>query len=247
MTAGRIRVGIGGWTFEPWRGPFYPEGLPQARELEYAAAHMGAIEINGTFYSSFKPASFAKWAAAAPDGFVFTVKASRFTTVRKKLGDGAGSIEKFLGQGLEELGPKLGPILWQFPPTKAFDADDFADFLKLLPAKIGALPAHHALEVRHKSFEDTAFVAMAKDAGAAIVYSDKPGYPTIDEATADFAYARLQRAEETVETGYAARALDDWAAKARGWAEGGRDTFVFMINGAKVRAPAAAAALMARL
>ncbi|MBB4633933.1 DUF72 domain-containing protein [Sphingosinicella soli] len=247
MAGGRIRVGIGGWTYAPWRGTFYPEGLPQTRELEHAAARLGAIEINGTFYSSFKPASFAKWAEAAPEGFVFTVKASRFTTVRKVLGDGAESVSKFLGQGLEALDDKLGPILWQFPHTKAFDAEDFAGFLKLLPEKLGSRPLRHALEVRHASFEDTAFVRLAKDAGTAIVYADKPGYPTIDEPTADFAYARLQRAEEDVATGYTDAALDDWAAKARGWASGGRDTFVFMINGAKVRAPAAAQALIARL
>lgn len=247
MAAGRIRVGIGGWTYEPWRGTFYPQGLAQARELEYAAAHLGAIEINGTFYSSFKPASFAKWAASAPEGFVFTVKASRFTTVRKTLADSAASVEKFLGQGLEALEDKLGPILWQFPHTKAFDPQDFAGFLKRLPDRIGSRPLRHALEVRHASFEDAAFVKLAKETNAAIVYADKPGYPTIDERTADFAYARLQRAEEDVPTGYAPKALDDWAAKARGWAEGGRDTFVFMINGAKVRAPAAAAALIERL
>ncbi|MBL8647001.1 MAG: DUF72 domain-containing protein [Sphingosinicella sp.] len=247
MSGGRIRVGIGGWTYEPWRGTFYPQGLAQARELEYAATRLGAIEINGTFYSSFKPASFAKWADAAPEGFVFTVKASRFTTVRKKLADGAESVAKFLGQGLEALEDKLGPILWQFPHTKAFDPEDFGGFLKRLPEKLGSRPLRHALEVRHASFEDAAFVKLAKDAGAAIVYADKPGYPTIDEVTADFAYARLQRAEEDVPTGYTPTALDDWAAKACGWAKGGRDTFVFMINGAKVRAPAAAAALIERL
>jgi uncharacterized protein YecE (DUF72 family) len=247
MGARRIRVGIGGWTYEPWRGTFYPEKLPHARELEHAASRMGAIEINGTYYSGFKPESFRKWADAAPDDFIFTVKASRFATNRRVLADAAESVGKFVNQGLAELGPKLGPILWQFMPTKKFDREDFGAFLKLLPAKVDGLTLRHALEVRHETFEDAAFVDLARDAGAAIVFADKAGYPSIDETTADFAYARLQSAEEEIETGYSAAALDDWAKRAKGWAKGGRDTFVFMINGAKVRAPAAAEALTARL
>lgn len=247
MSAGRIRVGIGGWTYEPWRGTFYPEKLAQARELEHAASRMGAIEINGTYYSSFKPESFRKWADAAPQDFVFTVKASRFCTNRKVLADAGESIGKFFNQGLAELRDKLGPILWQFMPTKKFDREDFGAFLKLLPDKVDGVPLRHALEVRHESFEDAAFVALARDAGAAIVFADKAGYPTIDEITADFAYARLQSAEEEIATGYSAAALDDWAKRAQGWAGDDRDSFVFMINGAKVRAPAAAEALMARL
>jgi len=247
MAIGRIRVGIGGWTYEPWRGTFYPDKLPHARELEHAASRMGAIEINGTYYSSFKPESFRKWAEAAPDDFVFTVKASRFATNRRVLADGADSVAKFVNQGLAELGPKLGPILWQFMPTKKFDREDFGAFLKLLPAKVDGVALRHALEVRHESFEDAAFVALARDAGAAIVFADKAGYPSIDETTADFSYARLQSAEEEIETGYSDAALDDWAKRARGWAKDGRDAFVFMINGAKVRAPAAAEALTARL
>ncbi len=247
MSAGRIRVGIGGWTYEPWRGTFYPDKLPHARELEHAASRMSAIEINGTYYSSFKPESFRKWADAAPEDFVFTVKASRFCTNRRVLADAGESIAKFANQGLSALGDKLGPILWQFMPTKKFDREDFGAFLKLLPASVDGVTLRHALEVRHESFEDTAFVDLARDAGAAIVFADKAGYPTIDEATADFAYARLQSAEEEIETGYSAAALDDWAQRARAWAQGDRDTFVFMINGAKVRAPAAAEALTARL
>lgn len=247
MSAGRIRVGIGGWTYEPWRGTFYPDKLPHARELEHAASRMGAIEINGTYYSSFKPESFRKWADAAPQDFVFTVKASRFCTNRKVLADAGESIGKFINQGIAELGDKLGPILWQFMPTKKFDRDDFGAFLKLLPEKVDGVTLRHALEVRHGSFEDETFVALARDAGAAIVFADKAGYPTIDKTTADFAYARLQSAEEEIETGYTTAALDDWAERAKGWAKGNRDTFVFMINGAKVRAPAAAEALTARL
>lgn len=247
MADGPIRVGIGGWTYEPWRGTFYPDKLPQARELEYAASQLGAIEINGTYYSSFKPESFRKWAAAAPEGFVFAVKASRFCTNRKLLAEGSESIARFVNQGLAELGDKLGPILWQFMPTKKFDEGDFGGFLKLLPAEVAGVRLRHALEVRHESFEDPRFVALASDAGCAIVFADKEGYPSIDEATADFAYARLQRAEEDEPAGYPARSLDDWAKRAKGWARDGRDTFVFMINGAKVRAPAAARALIERL
>lgn len=247
MADGVIRVGIGGWTYEPWRGTFYPDKLPQARELEYAASQLGAIEINGTYYSRFKPESFRKWAAAAPEGFVFAVKASRFCTNRKLLAEGGESIAKFVNQGLAEMGDKLGPILWQFMPTKKFDEGDFGGFLKLLPGEVGGVELRHALEVRHESFEDPRFIALARDAGCAIVFADKEGYPSIDEATADFAYARLQRAEEDEPAGYPAKALDDWAGRARGWAKGGRATFVFMINGAKVRAPAAARALIERL
>jgi uncharacterized protein YecE (DUF72 family) len=240
-------VGIGGWSFEPWRGTFYPEKLAKARELEHAASRMGTIEINGTYYSSFKPENFSKWAEVVPDDFVFAVKASRFCTNRRELAGAGESIAKFAGQGISALGPKLGPILWQFMPTKKFDAEDFAAFLKLLPKSVDGITLRHALEVRHESFVDPAFVALAGDAGAAIVFADKAGYPTIDEATADFAYARLQSAEEEIETGYSAAALDRWAERARSWAKGDRDTFVYMINGAKVRAPAAAEALMARL
>lgn len=247
MSAGRIRVGIGGWTYEPWRGTFYPKGLPHARELDHAASRMGAIEINGTYYSLQKPESFRKWAAAAPDGFIFTVKASRYCTNRKVLGDAGEAIERFIGQGITELGDKLGPILWQFMPTKRFDADDFGAFLKLLPAEHDGIRLRHALEVRHESFEDAAFLDMARAAGAAVVFADTSKYPAIAEQTTDFTYARLQDAREEEPTGYPAAALEHWAGEARRWADGGRDVFVFMINGAKVRAPAAAEALIARL
>jgi len=242
-----IRVGIGGWTFEPWRGVFFPKGLPHAREMEYAASKMSAIEVNGTYYSTFKPETFRKWAAASPDDFVFALKASRFCTNRKLLAEAGESVDRFLGQGIHELGAKLGPILWQFMPTKQFDRADFGAFLKLLPAKREGLALRHAVEVRHESFQDPAFLALARDAGVAVVFADKEGAPTIDEQTADFTYARLQSAEETIETGYSAQALDDWAGRAKGWAKRGRDVFVFMINGAKVRAPAAALALRDRL
>ncbi|MBA3898034.1 MAG: DUF72 domain-containing protein [Sphingomonadaceae bacterium] len=247
MTQGKIRVGIGGWTYEPWRGVFYPEGLAQKRELEYAAARLTAIEINGTYYGSQKPATFASWAKAAPPDFKFSVKASRFCTNRRVLAEGAESVERFLTQGITELGDTLGPILWQFMATKKFDAEDFAEFLKLLPEKQDGLPLQHALEVRDESFRDPAFYALAKKANAAIIFADSDTFPCIDEPTADFAYARLQRCREEIETGYGDTALDRWAETAQGWAKGGCDTYVFMISGAKVRAPAAAQALIARL
>ncbi len=258
-----IRVGIGGWTFEPWRGVFYPDKLSQAKELGYASRAVTAIEVNGTYYSGFKPPTFAKWRDETPDDFIFAIKASRFCTNRKVLADGAESIGMFISQGLTELGDKLGPILWQFMATKKFDADDFGGFLKLLPRELEGRPLRHALEVRHDSFRDPRFVDMAREAGAAVVFADGEGRPVIADLTADFAYARLMDAREDIETGYDDAALDLWATVAKEWeagrppegidlltppAETGpRDVFVFMINGAKVRAPAAAQALISRL
>jgi len=243
----RVRVGIGGWTYAPWRGTFYPQGLRQKDELAYAASHVTAIEINATYYGSQKPASFANWAKAAPDGFVYALKASRYCTNRRRLGEAGESIARFFGQGLTELGDRLGPILWQFAPTKRFEADDMAAFLELLPARVDGLPLRHALEVRHESFRDPAFSALARAAGAAIVFADHEEYPCIDEQTADFTYARLMRTREEEETGYSAAELDGWASRASDWSAGGRDVFIFMISGAKVRNPAAAEALIARL
>jgi uncharacterized protein YecE (DUF72 family) len=246
MASGTIRVGIGGWDFDPWRGTFYPEGLTKTKQLEYAAQALTAIEINSTYYSNQKPATFAKWAEAVPDGFKFAVKASRFTTNRKVLTDGAESIQRFLTQGITELGDRLGPILWQFMATKTFDADDFAAFLALLPDTQDGLPLRHAIEVRHASFVDPAFYALARKANAAIVFADHDEFPRIEEATADFTYARLQRAAEDVPTGYDDAAIGKWARKARDWAKTG-DVFAFFISGAKVRNPAAAQALIAKL
>ena len=246
MGSGTIRVGIGGWDYDPWRGTFYPEGLSKAKQLAYAANHLTTIEINSTYYSSQKPATFANWAKAVPDGFKFAVKASRFTTNRRVLADGAESVQRFLTQGITELGDRLGPILWQFMATKKFDADDFAAFLALLPAMQDGLLLHHALEVRHESFADPAFYALARKANAAIVFADHDEFPMIDEATADFRYARLQRSAEDVETGYDAQALDRWSTKSHDWAATG-DSYVFFISGAKVRNPAAARTLIAKL
>ena len=242
-----IRVGIGGWTYEPWRGAFYPQGHAKARELEYASRHVTAIEINGTFYSTQKPATWADWAKRTPDDFVFSVKASRFCTNRRVLAEAEDSIAKFVNQGLAELGPKLGPILWQFAATKKFDADDFGAFLKLLPSAVGGVPLRHAIEPRHESFDDPAFFAMAREARAAVVFADDETHPCFAEQTGAFSYARLQRQREDEPTGYSPAEIDHWADLAKTWAADGRDAFVFMINGAKVRAPAAAMALIDRL
>ena len=245
--AGTIRVGVGGWTYEPWRGTFYPDKWPQAKELDYAGQKLTAIEINGTFYGRQKPASFVKWRDAVPDGFVFSAKASRYCTNRKVLAEAGGSIANFVEQGIVELGDKLGPILWQLAGTKRFDAEDMAAFLKLLPAEHGGLRLRHAIEPRHESFRDPAFFAMAREAGVAVVYAEAEDYPKFDEQTADFTYARIQTAREALPLGYTEAELDRLAAQARSWARGGRDVFLFFIAGDKVRNPAAAQALIAGL
>jgi uncharacterized protein YecE (DUF72 family) len=247
MTSGSIRVGVGGWTYEPWRGVFYPEGLPQKRELEYAVTHLTAIEINATYYGSQKPASFAKWAEAAPQGFQFSLKASRFTTARKVLAEGGESIERFLGQSLTALGDKLGPILWQFRDGKRFERDDFARFLDLIPDAQDGMPLRHALEVRDESFRDAVFLDLVRARNMAVVFADSDDFLCIAEQTADFTYARLQRSVETCATGYDDSALAHWAGQAELWAAGKRDVYLFFIAGAKVRNPAAAQALIARL
>jgi uncharacterized protein YecE (DUF72 family) len=264
--AGQIRVGIGGWTYEPWRdGVFFPPKWPARRELEYASRKLTAIEVNGTYYSGFKPDTFAKWRTETPDDFVFTLKASRFCTNRKVLATAEESVAKFVSQGVVELGPKLGPILWQFMATKKFDPDDFKAFIALLPASQDGVPLRHAIQVRHASFHTPEFVAMCRAAGVAIVYADSADYPAIADVTGSFVYARLEDAKSECETGYTDAGLDRWAEVARGWARGeapdglpyadaashtqapARDVFVFMINGAKERAPAAAMALIGKL
>jgi uncharacterized protein YecE (DUF72 family) len=243
--AGTIRIGVGGWTYAPWRGLFYPEGLPRARELEFASRRLGSIEINGTYYSIFKPASWAKWRDATPPAFVFAVKGSRFCTNRKDLTGAGEAVERFVGQGLAELGDRLGPICWQFAPTKKFAADEFAAFLALLPREVAGLELRHAIEVRHASFKSPRLYDLARRHNVAIVFADHEEFPRIDEPTADFAYARLMRARAEVETGYTDAELDRWAKAARAWARRG-DAFIYFIAGAKERAPAAAEALIAR-
>ena len=241
------RIGIGGWTFPPWRGLFYPKDLPQRRELEYASRQFGAIEINATFYGRQSPASWKAWGETAPDGFQFAVKGSRFCVTRPKMADAGEGIGNFLAQGLSALGPKLGPILWMLAARRQFDREDIAAFLKLLPAKLDGLPLRHVVEPRHESFRDEAFFALCRDHDVAVVFGDDDEFPCIEADTASFAYARLQRMREAVPTGYDDVALDGFAKRARSWSKAGRDSYLFMINGAKLRAPAAALALQRRL
>jgi uncharacterized protein YecE (DUF72 family) len=259
-----IRVGIGGWVFAPWRGEFYPEGLPHARELEYASRKLTAIEINATFYRTQQPESFRKWADTTPDDFVFSVKAPRYATHRRVLAEAGESIERFFDGGVLELDAKLGPVLWQLHPGKKFEPEDFAAFLALLPASVEGKNIRHVVEVRHESFRSPQFIDLLRkfSVAAALVDSDK--HPLIADVTAEFVYARLQRTSEKNKAGYAPRLLDDWAERARVWADGRtpegldtiaatippkakRDVFLFMISGAKMRAPAAAMALIERL
>jgi len=242
-----IRVGIGGWTYPPWRGLFYPIGLAQSRELEFASRQFGAIEINATFYGRQSPSSWANWAKAVPDGFQFAIKGSRFCVTRPKLADAGEGLGNFLAQGLSALGPKLGPILWMLAARRQFDREDIAAFLRLLPAKLDGIPLRHAIEPRHDSFRDERFFNLCRQHDVAIVFGDDDEFPCIDADTASFAYARLQRMRSEVPTGYDDAAIDRFAARARGWASKGRDSYLFMINGAKERAPAAALALQERL
>lgn len=244
--SGRVLIGIGGWTFAPWRGAFYPKGLPHKRELEFASRKLTSIEINGTYYSTFKPASWAKWRDETPDGFVFSIKGSRFCTNRKVLASAGPSVEVFVNQGLHQLGARLGPINWQFMETKKFDPEDFAAFLNLLPREVGGVRLRHALEVRHASFKDERFYDLARRHGAAIVFADSADFPEIDEPTAEFAYARLMRTAAKPKTGYKPASLDGWAERARAWSQRG-DAFVYFISGAKERNPAAAQALIERV
>jgi uncharacterized protein YecE (DUF72 family) len=247
MSEARIRVGIGGWTYPPWRGSFYPDKLPQAKELEYASRQFGVIEINATFYGRQKPKSWEAWEKTAPDGFQFAIKGSRFCVMRSRLCEGAEGIGNFFAQGFTALGPKLGPILWQFAGRRTFDGDDIAGFVDLLPAEVDGIALRHAIEPRHESFNDEKFFEICRTRNIAVVLEDSDDYPTIEADTADFAYARLQRMREDVPTGYDDEALNTFAARARRWRQDGRDAYLFMINGAKVRAPAAALALQERL
>ena len=253
----RIRIGVGGWTYAPWRNNFFPQGLAQSKELAYASRKLSAIEVNGTFYSTFKPATFAKWRDETPDDFVFSLKATRFSTHRKLLASAGESISRFIESGISELGAKLGPIVWQFMPNKQFDADDFEAFLALLPGSIDGRPLRHVLDVRHDSFATPAYLALARRYGCVTVHTDSDKFPAIADAQADFAYLRLMRCQAELESGYPPAVLDQWAQGARVWATGEnagasggmrpRDVFIYFINGAKERAPAAALRLIARL
>ena len=245
--SGRVRIGIGGWVYPPWRGTFYPVGTRQVDELAYASRQVTAIEINGTFYRTQTPASYRKWHDETPDDFMFSLKGPRFLTHRGELASAAPYMQRFFDSGLSELGPKLGPIVWQFMPTTEFDAGDFAAFLDLLPAQLGNRPLRHVVEVRHPSFRDPAFFDLLRERGIAVAWVDDAKYPAFDEPTADFAYLRLRRCSDKEEAGYPPAVLDEWAERLKAWAAEGRDCFLYFINGAKVRAPAAAQALLARL
>jgi uncharacterized protein YecE (DUF72 family) len=259
--SGAIRAGIGGWTYEPWNETFYPTDLPKKNQLSYASRQVTAIEINGTFYRLQKPAVFAKWRDEAPDGFVFSIKAPRYLTYRKVLSTAIDSVPRFLGSGLSELQQKLGPVLWQLPPSLHFDAEDIGKFLQSLPSELEGLPLRHVLEVRHKTFMDVAYVELAKEYSVATVFAHTDEFPNFADVTADFVYARLRKAIATEPTGYSEADLRDWSKRAQLWAAGGapddlpyvtnakppkkpRDVFVFFINGAKERAPAAARHLL---
>jgi len=246
MSEGTIRIGIGGWTYPPWRGVFYPDTLPQKSELEYASRAMTALEINATFYGRQSPKSWQNWEKIAPDGFQFAVKGSRYCVMKPKLAEAGEGLAGFFAQGFAALGPKLGPILWQFAHYRRFDSDDIAGFIDLLPEELDGIRLRHAIEPRHGSFNDDKFFGLCRARNIAVVLDDSDDYPTIEADTADFAYARLQRMSDDVPTGYDDSALDGFAATAREWRKRG-DAYIFMINGAKVRAPAAALALRERL
>jgi uncharacterized protein YecE (DUF72 family) len=261
---GVIRIGVGGWTYEPWRGTFYPAGLTQKRELEYASRHLTSIEVNGTFYGAQKPETFAKWRDEAPDGFVFSLKAPRFAAQRAILADAGRTIARFFAGGVLELKDKLGPINWQLMPTQEFDPADFEAFLKLLPKEEAGRALRHVVEVRHASFRCAAFVALMRQHGIAAVIAGDSAYPQIADVTAPFVYARIMGTREKEDLGYSDKALDTWAARARAWASGAavddldcveprradgkaRDVYLYVISGHKVRNPAAAQALIRRL
>ena len=263
----RIHVGIGGWNYAEWRGgAFYPAGLPQAQELHYASRALTGLEVNATFYSTQKPATYARWRDETPEGFVFAVKAHRLATQRKTLAEGAEAVVHFLESGVTELRDRLGPIVWQLPPFRRFDGDDVECFLALLPDAVDGLPLRHVLEPRHASFACADYVRLARSYGVATVYTDSPDYPNIADPTADFVYARLMRSQPGEATGYPPRALDQWAARVRRWQQGAlpaglplvdpatapahtapREVFVQFIAAAKARNPAAATGLIERL
>ncbi|MEO7073059.1 MAG: DUF72 domain-containing protein [Rhodanobacter sp.] len=260
----QIRVGIGGWSYAPWRDNFYPAGLVQRRELEYASQHLRTIEINGTFYRAQKPATYASWAAQTPDGFVFSLKAPRYVMATRQLAKVRKGIHAFIHGGLAELGDRLGPILWQLPPTRVFDADELASFLDALPGQLEGRTLRHVLEVRHASFDCEGYVALARERQVATVFTDSADYLGIADCTADFIYARLMRSTDNKPEGYAPSALERWTRRARDWAAGkdiaalphaaavqrggaARDVFIYFISAAKQRNPAAAMALQARV
>jgi uncharacterized protein YecE (DUF72 family) len=261
---GTIRVGVGGWTYEPWRGTFYPGDLPQKQELEYASRQLTSIEINGTYYGSQKPATFAKWHDETPEDFVFSVKAPRYAMNRTVLAEAGRTIERFIAGGVMELKDKLGAINWQFLPTKKFDPADFEAFLKLLPREAAGRALRHVVEVRHDSFRTPDFIAMVRGYGVGVVISGDSRYPQIADATAPFFYARIMGTRPAEESGYSDAALNLWVSRLRALASGAapeglecvvpqradgepRDVYLYVISGHKVHNPAAAVSLIRRL
>ena len=262
-TAANIRIGIGGWTFPPWRANFYPEGLPHDHELAYASAHLTSIEINGTFYRQQTPETFAAWRDGTPANFVFAIKAHRATTQSADPANGRAAITRFIGSGLEELGPKLGPILWQFAPTKKYDSAALETFLGALPTTLNGQPLLHVVEARHPSFDDPAWVNLARAHQIAIAIIDSDKQALRGDITGPCIYARLQRNHADAPEGYDTAALDAWATRLKNWSTGAQVTdlettapapggtplpcFAYCISGDKQRAPHAAMALIHRL
>lgn len=269
MTVGEIRIGTSGWVYPPWRGTFYPKGVTQKQELTYLSSQLNSVEINGSFYSLQRPSSYEKWARETPDDFVFAVKGSRFITHMKRLKDPDDVLPNFLASGVLALGPKLGPFLWQLPPTFQYDAKALANFFEHLPRTTTEAartaerhdervdPAHpttdadrpirHALEVRHSSFATKEFPQLLRDHDIALVIADAAGkYPLIEEVTSDLVYVRLHGHDELYVSGYTDEGLDMWAAKVRKWSKK-HDVHVYFDNDAKVMAPRDALALRRRL
>jgi uncharacterized protein YecE (DUF72 family) len=241
--AAEIRIGISGWTYSPWRGSFFPKGLLQRGELAYASSIFPSIEINGTFYGLQRPAAFAAWAEQVPGDFVFAVKGSRFITHIKRARDVAIPLANFFASGLLRLGPKLGPILWQFPPNFRFDPEVMRNFLGLLPYDTTAAtrlarkhdhrikarawlksdaerPIWHAIEIRHESFVNSTFVDLLRDFNVAFVCADTVAWPRLMDLTSDFVYCRLHGSTELYRSGYDAAAINEWANRVRAWAAG---------------------------
>lgn len=241
-----VRVGVGGWSFEAWDKTFYPSGLPKTKQLQYMSRTLTAVEVNATYYSSFKPDTFAKWRDETPDGFVFSLKAHRFATVRKTKADMATSTALFLDQGITRLKEKLGPINWQFPGNRRFDREHFADFISVLPKEKDGIALRHAFEVRGTGYDDPAFYELIDKAGIAVVYAEDDEFPKLSPGKAKFTVARLMQSQADEANGYARKEIDRFAKMATKWAKGG-ETFVFFISGAKERNPAAAVALQEKL
>jgi uncharacterized protein YecE (DUF72 family) len=271
-THGTVRVGISGWRYPGWRGDFYPRGLPQRRELEYAAGRLTTVEINGSFYSLQRPDSYRRWRSEVPEDFVFAVKGGRFITHLKRLQDVETPLANFFASGVLALGPTLGPVLWQLPERLRFDPEVLDGFFALLPrttaeaAKLAGRhddklsddralttaederPLRHALEFRSPTFADESAYQLMRSYDVACVVADTAGrWPRVFEVTADFVYVRLHGDRELYTSGYSAGALDDWADRCRRWAADGRDVFVYFDNDAKGYAPHDAEALLGRL